>query len=259
MQISNVPSSQTLRKDLVTGLYLGFTYQDGNTNKSNWLPVMRISWDEEGYYYYSYTQAFQDNYQQIKGIILNPKHGYTQTWKDRSLPMWFDGRIPRRPDSMQEYDLFGLGDRQKDVIALFARNGGKKHGDNFDVFPEVRPDDKGNYCFWFRVYGLPTLIKFGNEEVETIANTIVPGQKLNIKLLNGEAKIYCQGVHIGYCPQYIHFLLSLYPECKYEAVADIVNREDFRYAYRIIVKFELSSQHSIFNHKSMKSINRMPV
>ena len=259
MQISTGASRQTLRKDLVTALYMGMTCQDSNISKSQWLPVMRISWDDDGYYYYSYTQAFEDNYQQLKGIILNPKRGYTQTWKDKHLPMWFDGRIPKRADSMEEYDTFGLGDRQGDVIALFARNGGRRHGDNFDVFPEVRPNNKGEYCFWFRVYGLPTLIKQGDREVETIANTIAPGQKLNIELSNGFAKIHHQEVHIGHCPQYIHFLLSQNRECSYEAVADLVNQEEPCYEDKIVVKLLLKASANIYSNRAMKPINKMSV
>lgn len=255
---TNLEGKQSLRPDKVTALYVGVTYEDWS-NKTQWLPMMRISWDDAGYYYHSFTKAFQDNYELVKGNVLNPKRGYTQTWKDKRISGIFDGRIPRRADTMELYDLFGVGDYKGDFIALFARNGGNRHGDRYDVFPEITPNAAGEYEFWFRIYDLPTFIGNGDDEVRKIADTIEVKQELDLKVGSNETKIYCQGIHIGYCPHYIHYLLSNNPEYKYEITADIVNQSEFRYAYKIVAKLSLNSDEPIFSQQDFKLINPMPV
>ena len=255
---TSLQTQQTQRPDRVTALYIGLTYEDWNDN-TLWLPMMRISWDDAGYYYHSFTQAFADNYELVKGHVLNPKRGYTQTWKDKRITGIFDGRIPRRADSMSAYDLFGVGESKGDFISLFARNGGTRHGDRYDVFPEVTPNEAGEYEFWFRIYGLPTLISEGHEEVRAIADTIQPQQKLSLKTLASSTEIFGDKVHLGHCPSYIHYLLSQNPNCGYAIVADIVNQDEFRYAYKIIAKLTVNSASSIYTNCAFKPINQMPV
>ena len=221
--------------------------------------MMRISWDDAGYYYHSFTQAFADNYELVKGNVLNPKHGYTQTWKDKRITGIFDGRIPRRADSMESYDLFGISQHKGDFISLFARNAGARHGDRYDVFPEVTPNEVGEYEFWFRVYGLPTLIREGCKAVKTIADKLEPQQKLTLKIEANKTKIYCGDVHIGHCPHYIHFFLTQNPNCKHKIVADIVNRDEYCYEDRIIVKLILTSKKPIYSYRDLQPINQMPI
>ena len=255
---TDLEGKQSTRQDNVTALYIGLTYEDYE-DREQWLPMMRISWDDAGYYYHSFTKAFQENYELVKGNVLNPRHGYTQTWKDKRIAGIFDGRIPRRADSMESYDIFGVGDSKGDFISLFARNGGRRHGDRYDIFPEVTPNAAGEYEFWFRIYDLPTLIRHGHDEVREIADKIEVKQKLDLEVGSDETRIYCQGVHIGYCPRYVHYLLSDNPECKYDIVADIANQDEFRYAYKIIAKLSLNSDRSIFSQQDFKPINQMPV
>lgn len=255
---TDLEGKQSPRKDKVTALYVGLTYEDWS-DVTKWLPMMRISWDDAGYYYHSFTEAFRDNYELVKGNILNPKRGYTQTLKDKRIAGIFNGRIPRRADTMELYDLFGVGDSKGDFISLFARNGGIRHGDRYDVFPEITPNTAGEYEFWFRIYDLPTLIGNGHEEVKEIADTIAVKQKLDLEVCSDETKIYCQGVHIGYCPHYIHYLLSNNPECEHEITADIVNRNELCHEDKIIAKLTLKASKSIFSCHDFRSINHMPV
>lgn len=261
MTIANKPTpqiKQTPRPDNITALYLGLTYEDWD-DQEQWIPMMRISWDDAGYYYHSFTQAFKDNYELVKGNVLNPKRGFTQTWQDKRITGLFDGRIPRRADSMESYNLYGVGDSKGDFISLFARNGGKRHGDRYDVFPEVSPNDAGEYNFWFPVYGLPTLIAEGRDEVKAIADTIAPKQQLELEVQSSGTKIYSQKTHIGYCPEYIHYLLTNNSGCSYEIVGDIVNLDEPCYEDRVVAKLKLTSPKSIYSNHAFQPINEMPV
>lgn len=68
---------QSSRADGITALYLGC--KTNNTTGSpppTWLPIYRFSWDNDGYFYYSYTKGFQDNYERLKGHIINPDCGF---------------------------------------------------------------------------------------------------------------------------------------------------------------------------------------
>ncbi|MGB5633859.1 MAG: hypothetical protein WBM44_25470 [Waterburya sp.] len=255
---TDLEGKQSTRQDNVTALYIGLTYEDYE-DREQWLPMMRISWDDAGYYYHSFTKAFQENYELVKGNVLNPRHGYTQTWKDKRIAGIFDGRIPRRADSMESYDIFGVGDSKGDFISLFARNGGIRHGDRYDVFPEITPNAAGEYEFWFRIYDLPTLIRDGHDEVRFVADTIEVKQRLDLEVGSDKTKIYCQGVHIGHCPHYIHYLLSNNPEYKHGIAADIVNRNELCYEDKIIAKLTLKASEPIFARHDLEPINHMPV
>ena len=261
MTIANQKTStpeQTSRPDRVSGLYVGLTYEDWQ-DLTQWLPMMRISWDDDGNYYHSFTRAFQDNYELVKGNVLNPKHGYSQTWKNKRIYGIFDGRIPRRADSLESYSLYGVEKHKGDFISLFARNGGKRHGDRYDVFPEVAPNEAGEYEFWFRIYGLPSLIRQGHKEVKAIADRLQPQQKLTLKVEFKETKVYYNDIHMGYCPHYIHYFLTRYPDSKYEITVDIVNYDEYCYEDRIIAKFILSSEKPIYSCSDLRPINSMPV
>ena len=203
-------TNRTIRDDLVTALYVGVSYRNSQTNLKCWLPMVRVGWDDEGYYHWSFTQGFKAEYDELFGNILNPQRGYTQTWKDKIIPYYFKGRIPHRADSMKEYNVFGLGHKKGDFIGLLARNGGMVVGDNYDIFPEVSRDESGNYNFYFAPFGLATMIGNGDVNAKKALEQIKVGQELEIKLSDkNQAKIYLAKVLIGYCPSYINYLLRL--------------------------------------------------
>ena len=72
------------RSDRVTALYLGCKTNDlPGSSSSIWLPIYRCSWDDDGYFYYSYTKAFRDNYERLIGHFINPNCGFKQVWKTK--------------------------------------------------------------------------------------------------------------------------------------------------------------------------------
>lgn len=244
-------TKQTLRKDFITGLYVGYTHYN------NWIPVMRISWDDEGYFYKSFTVGFQDHYDEIKGLVLNPKKGYSQTDKDKRVPYPLNNRIPHRADSMTKYNLYGLTAQKGDFIALVARNCGYRNGDNFDLFPEIKANHNGQTNFYFALDGLPTLIKQGSASAKAVADNIQPGQKLDLNL-DEKGNIYCQEILIGHCPNYLQYLLSK-NQVEYRLKTHIVNNNEQMYAYCIIIELSVHCEQNLYNLTTLETLNPMPV
>lgn len=248
--------SKTFREDNIKALYVGINYQD-EADKQQWLPMVKISWNK-GYYYYSFTKGFAAHYDELKGNVLNPQRGYTQTWKDQEVPWWLNQRIPHRADSMEIYDIFGLGNHKGDFIALFARTGGRRNGDYYDLFAELAPQDN-RYEYYFPIFGLPGLVKAGKKAVAALADNIKRGQELELVLTPERCEIYCLGIYIGHTPPYLHYLLSHNPQCQYRAWTEIVNSDEYRYAYKIVGKIEVYSTSSIYSFESLQPINLMPI
>ena len=259
MQNQILLPQQTLRQDRISALYMGINYTDIDTNSRKWIPMMRISWDNDGYYYHSYTKGFQDNYHQLKGNVLNSQRGYSQTWKDRRMTGFMNGRIPQRADSMHQYDLLGIGELKGDAIAYLSRSGGEKVGDNWDVFAEVKPNDLGLYHFYFPVKEVATLIGNGSESVKAIANSVKPEQKLDLKVNPSFTDIYCYGIRIGSTPQYLHALLSLNSDIKWTAQICMTNQHQPIYAYKMIARVSIHSSENIYTNRIFQPINKMPV
>lgn len=254
-----VQATQTPRADRIIALYMGLTDTTTKPGHSIWLPIFRMTWDDEGYFYSSYTNAFQANYENLKGNIINPLCGYSQTWITRKLSSRISNRIPRRPDSMKHYALLGIGEQKGDLIAYLARSGGQVIGDNYDVFPQVTPDVSGWYNFYFPLSGLADKVKQGEETVKHFAQTAVESEPIILKSTFDTSYIYARGEEIGYCPHYIHHLLtsSVYLEHKLQIVK--VNPDDYTYGRRIIVGIKLRFKSSPWQEKEFMPINPMPI
>jgi hypothetical protein len=187
----------------VTALYIGCkTDKVQNFQLSVWLPIYRMSWDEEGYYYYSYTQAFKEHYPQLLRHILNPDCGFNKTWKTKHLDERFGNRIPRRSDGMKCYDWLGIPELKGDFITYLAGSGGKQLDDDYEVFPEVVEDADGYYNFHF-----PISNEFSFTQQDELKNFL-------LKVEKEQRFILCEKREIGCILEYINYLIncSIYKE-----------------------------------------------
>lgn len=251
---------QSTRRDLITALYLGCkTNNCPDLPKPIWLPIYRMSWDDEGYFYYSYTQGFSKHRDRLKGHIINPDCGFNQLWKTKHLDTRFSTRIPRRADSMKIYDLLGLGEHKGDYIAYLARSGGKRIGDNYDIFPEVQCDEDGEYNFNFMIAELGNKVKRNNHEVKLIADTIEATEPIELIIEPEHSYLVARGVELGYCPEYIHKLLSCDIYRQHQIKIEQVNRNSITYGSRIIVNIKLKFDSVPWQQEDWQPINPMPV
>ena len=258
-EVRSAASVQSLRTDRITALYLGCKTNDlPDFPRPIWLPIYRMSWDDEGYFYYSYTKGFEQHHEQLKGHIINPIGGFSQLWKTKHLDTRFGTRIPRRHDSMSEYDWLGIGDAKGDYIACLARSGGRRFGDNYDIFPEVQPDFHGDYNFYFAVLGLIDSIK-QSDDAKTVFETLETGASLELKVGEEHSYIIGRGLELGHCPEYINRLLKLVSLQQQEIQVEQVNRQSNGYGRGIIVNLKLKFSSSPWLTEDFQPLNSMPV
>ena len=251
---------QSLRTDRITALYLGCKTNDlPNLTKPIWVPIYRMSWDDEGNFYYSYTKGFERHHEQLKGHIINPDGGFNRLWKTKHLDTRFSTRIPRRAEEMKIYDLLGVGDVKGDYIAYLARSGGRRFGDNYDIFPEVQCNENGFYSFNFLIVGLGNKVKHNHDQVKLIADTIEAVEPLELKIESEHSYIFCRGVELGYCPEYIHHLIKSDSYCQHQIEIERVNPESETYGGRIVVNLQLKFDFAPWQQSEFQPINPMPV
>lgn len=251
---------QSSRADRIAALYLGCKTNELPDEASPiWLPIYRMSWDDEGYFYYSYTKGFKQYHEQLKGHIINPDCGFNQLWTTKHLDTRLGTRIPRRADSMQLYELLGIGDAEGDYIAYLARSGGKRVGDNYDIFPEVQCDRDGYYSFNFLIVELGNKVKQNQKQVKFIADTIEVAEPLELKIKPKHSYIFGRGVELGYCPEYIHHLLKSNIYRQHRIRIERVNHQSDTYGSRIVVNLQLKFDSIPWLLKEFQPLNPMPV
>lgn len=243
----------------ITALYMGW-HQSNPENPHRWLPISRIVWDEKGNYYLSYTEGFNANSSLLLGLI-NEKAGYSKVWHLKEPYPAIRYRTPTRPDSMYIYDLLDIPKQQQNSINYLARSAARG-SDRRDFFPEVLPNNKGNFEFYFLPrYEAKTVgdIKF---EIIQFVDNAAEGQLLTLDVGKVRTSIYSNDLYIGYCPDYIHFFLT---ECAVEsAVLSIekVTRGFFLGLEEkdILLKCELEpvKGKSIYDHPYFVPLNKMP-
>ena len=245
-------------EDKITALYIGWTDRSKSPSFPTWIAISRITWNNKGFFYYSYTHGFKQNLDRLSSKIINPEFGFTKTWKTCQLDSTISSRIPHRPDSMKEYDYLGLEDKKGDFIAYLARSGGRSATDNYDIFPKVLADDQKYYRFYSYVIGLPGRVK-SSEKVKLIADTLSFGTALEIQRTNSHTDILYEDIAIGYLPNYLHHLLGYEIKSQPTVKLSQVNYQNRRYARRFLVEIAIEFSQSPFSQGlEFKPLNPMP-
>lgn len=245
------------REDRIKALYVGWTDSRKSPSVPVWIPIYRMSWDSQGKFYYSYTHGFKDNLDRLKSKIVNPDCGFNQTWVTPHIDPIISTRIPRRPDSMKQYDLLGLEAQKGDFIAYLARSGGRSATDNFDIFPEVNVSRDGYYHFYFPLLGLATKIRGGDRKIKEIADTISSSENLSLKLTPENGYIFGRNKEIGHIPPYLHHLLEChqYQENSVEIVK--INQKERSYGGKIILGVKIKFSDNPFDNREFRPLNPM--
>lgn len=220
------------------------------------------------YFYYSYTQGLKKHYKQLNQHILNSKCGFDEVWKTKYLDSRFGSRIPRRADSMDQYDWLGISHLKGDYIAYLSRSGGRKHGDNYDIFPEVQSDSDGYYIFNFSLEGLIENIEreksvfqaFNclklHECVEVRMSEVTPTNYMTRSSRKCNY-VYYNDLKLGRCPEYINHLLGL-PICQQkQAYVEYINHYNEIYGRGIIIKLQVKFNSSPWHCNDFQPLNKM--
>ncbi len=257
-QTINKPKPNLLRDDKIKALYVGWTDKRPQPDFPVWIPIYRMTWDNQGNFYYSYTHGFKNNLDRLKSKIVNPHCGFTQTWITPHIDPIINSRIPHRPDSMKQYDLLGLGYKKGDFIAYLSRSVGLSATDNYDIFPEVSPSALGYYHFYFPLLGLATKIRQGNHLIKKIADSLTLASQLSLKRTIVGTFVMADNEEIGRIPNYLHYLVgsTSIPAHSFNIIK--INPQDRTYGGRIILSLKIKFQDNPYSRKKFQPLNPMP-
>ncbi|MDJ0647126.1 MAG: hypothetical protein QNJ60_00330 [Xenococcaceae cyanobacterium MO_188.B19] len=245
----------------IKALYMGWRESDPELPQQ-WVPIYRISWDGQGNYYYSYTKGFEANYQRLRSMIFNPDAGYKKLWHLTQLSPNLINRIPHRPDTLDLYDFLGIPEAKgkRDTITYLSRSLGRRNNDDYDFFPEVAPNKDGNYEFYFLCDDIAYFIKDNKPGVKEFADNVTGKELLTIETDVERTKILCQDLHIGYCPDYVHFFLSQCPVKNVTLSIAQINRQDSLYGGWLLLKCEIEpiENKTLYSHPFLLPLNSMP-
>ena len=201
-----------------------------------WFPVKKIIWKEKqndsykdcSIHFVKGAQMYSSLYSERKNLFIPKDLNRIMKYKDL-IQSPLRNRIPvaRALEKEVAICLGFNSDFPIDPVEFLARDGGYRHGDLYDIFPEVAPDKRGNYNFLFRGIDIWTMSTNNKPELETIptqANVIiklpqrkiVPGEWKKPMLESPpeaiRAKMYVKNQMVGYAPHYIQELYQQFKE-----------------------------------------------
>jgi hypothetical protein len=183
-----------IKESKIIGLYLGWVVpEDGQ-----WQPLMKLTESERGYEA-SHTRAYQRLAQKYRGMaemVSLPTADGTEIV--HTIPDIFSVRMPRlRPDTERECKFLGLSYPNIDRIAFIARTGGNIVGDNYDVFPVVDPNGRGEYQFYCLLHEIDASLR----------SKIGTQPQFNYEIAhNRQIVIKAAGGNLGLLPPYFSLL-----------------------------------------------------
>ena len=123
-----------------------------------WFPVGRLlrHETEPAEYEFVYLRGAEQAREE-EGFFMAP--GFWQFGHvDRAPVMFptFRNRImnPSRPDRPEYLAMLGMHTDNWDAVTELSLSGGRQHSDDFEVFPEIVPDESGRFATQFIVHGL---------------------------------------------------------------------------------------------------------
>jgi hypothetical protein len=190
----------------ISALYLG--WQDPHSEL--WLPIGKMTWNHDrSEYYFAYTYGMKQSIEVSlvqKGELYGELDRLYHQQISKGVNLYFKPRMPlsRPDDAKEELAYFGLSTESVNPILYISRSGGRRVGDSYDVFPEVKQDIDGKYHFHFIPLDLA-----GNPDRHEYINRLGIGTKLNCV----DGYLYDRHrVQIAQAPGYISDLCKSHPD-----------------------------------------------
>jgi hypothetical protein len=198
---------------MITGLFMGWTDYDSK----RWFPITKMTWIDRKYYtvyLHGILTAMEISETQrtmVKSGLV--KLDRVQTTID--IPASFKRRIPvHRPfTDLEKLEQLGMPRslNKFDPFEYVARTGGYTATDNYDLFPEVTPDESGIYHFYF------TAGAFDGVDITEYVTKLQIGARLNIE----NSSVYHEDKRLDKAPGYINDLAKHCPQVLEVTVAKI--------------------------------------
>lgn len=193
-----------------------------------WFPIKKMTWSEKKERNYlnckigfvEGAKQYQRLHPELKNLFMPRDINKVMQFRDVLSCSWRNRMPVSRPVEEKLKICLGLNSTNAvDPVEFVARDGGYRHGDLCNIFPEVAPNEQGNYNFVFRGIDRWVMSSSNKPELETIS----VGAKVTIqpptreKLLSDEwkkttiepppeairMKLYAENYMVGYAPHYI--------------------------------------------------------
>ncbi|MDJ0713923.1 MAG: hypothetical protein QNJ54_06855 [Prochloraceae cyanobacterium] len=192
-----------------------------------WFPIKKMTWKYINGEYLDCVTRFTVGAQKLQSMYPNDPYLITfgsleRVRVARNLSSCsFANRMPvNRPVEPQMLEVLGLDPNSPvDPVEYVSRSGGYRHGDNNDLFPEVRADENGNYNFYFRPVSSYQFASLTKPDL----NSVVKGDRVRAIIGESKTKLQCQSEIIGSTPGYINELIKQYQDAL-EITIEKVNR-----------------------------------
>lgn len=212
----------------------------GRTDKATglWFPIQKMTWTFQNGEYIDCVTVFTKGAKKLEQLhpdrpsivtfgslsqVIKSEDIYSCPWSSR-MP------VSRDPDPVILECLGIAWDKSVNPVKYVARSGGYRHGDNRDLFPQVQPDERGNYNYIFRNVDSYSFATINRPEL----NSIRAGSIVTPTLIEGKLELRCQGYSIGFAPPYIRELYKKYLDNLTIAVYQVNSQAPFEYQFLLL-------------------------
>jgi hypothetical protein len=220
---------------MINGLFMGWT----DPVSGQWFPIKKMTW-KDGKYYTVYLQGMRS------AILANPSKGTAvksglirldEVAVSDDIETSFKVRMPvNRPFSdVTRLERLGLSTdlTQFNPFEYIARSGGRRGGDTSDIFPEVTPDDLGQYHFYFGIGAID------NVDISEYIYQLKIGTRLKVK----RGLIYHRDFLLGQAPGYIADILHHHTEA-IDLTVSKTNHDVYKFG-KLLCHAEIDSKNHI--------------
>lgn len=216
----------------------------GRTDKVTrlWFPIQKMTWSYSGGEYSNCTLVFTQGAKKFEQLYPEQSNIITfsslkqviESENIHSCP--WSNRMPVNQEP-NPYIVKFLGlDRTSEIdfVEYVAINGGYRHGDMRNIFPEVRADNNGKYNFIFRNVDSYCFSTENKPELSSIKET----EKVIPTFVEGRLQLNCRGLFIGYAPPHIKELYKKYRDDLEISVYKVNQQAPFEYQFLLLATLD---------------------
>ena len=222
----------------ITALFLG------RTDKSTglWFPIQKMTWGKTNSKYTDCITVFTNGARQLEQLyptqpnivtfgslnqIIESESIDSCSWSNR-MPV---GREPN-PNIIKFLGLDPNADL--DPVIYVARDGGYRHGDLRNIFPQIEPDPFGKYNFIFRNVDSYCFSPENKSELNCIeeTETVMP------QFIDGRLQLICHNSFIGYAPPHIRELYKKYRNNLKIEIYKVNRQAPFAYQFLLVASLD---------------------
>jgi len=218
----------------------------GRTDKATklWFPIQKMMWDyHDGEYsncrivYVNGAEKLEQLYPEQPNMVSFGSLQRVITFDNLDRCPW-SNRMPvnQEPSSDIAKILNFTSSSELDPIEYVAIDGGYRHGDMRNLFPEVEVDSNGKYNFLFRSVDSYTFASPNRSELNFIQSCGRVSPLFELERL----KLVCGGYTLGYAPPHIRELYNKYRDSLNIEIYQVNSQASS--TYQFLLKAVLDSQ-----------------